>query len=174
MTLTRADVESLDATDPLRSFRDEFHVPDDVFYFDGNSLGALPRKTPERVRELVEDQWGRSLIRSWNVHGWIHYPRRVGDQIASLIGARPREVIAADTTSVNLFKLLAAGLKLAPERRVILSEKENFPTDLYIAQGLVELLGTHELRLVERSGARSGYRCGGSDGVADPRRFQKR
>ena len=149
--LTRADVESWDATDPLRSFRDEFHVPDGVVYFDGNSLGALPRKTPERVRALVEDEWGRGLIRSWNAHGWIHYPRRVGDQIASLIGAEPGEVIAADTTSVNLFKLLAAGLELAPERRVIVSEKENFPTDLYIAQGLVEHLGTHELRLVERS-----------------------
>ena len=149
--LTRADVESWDATDPLRSFRDEFHVPDGVVYFDGNSLGALPRKTPERVRALVEDEWGRDLIRSWNAHGWIHYPRRVGDQIASLIGAKPGEVIAADTTSVNLFKLLAAGLELAPERRVIVSEKENFPTDLYIAQGLVEHLGTHELRLVERS-----------------------
>ena len=151
MTVTRADVESWDATDPLRSFRDEFHVPDGVVYFDGNSLGALPRKTPERVRALVEDEWGRDLIRSWNAHGWIHYPRRVGDQIASLIGAEPGEVVAADTTSVNLFKLLAAGVKLAPERRVVVSEKENFPTDLYIAQGFVELLGTHELRLVERS-----------------------
>ena len=151
MTLTRTDVESWDATDPLAPFRDEFHVPDGVIYFDGNSLGALPRKTPERVRALVEDEWGRDLIRSWNAHGWIHYPRRIGDQIASLIGARPGEVVAADTTSVNLFKLLAAGLELAPERRVIVSEKENFPTDLYIAQGLVELLGTHELRLVERS-----------------------
>ncbi|GMR24612.1 MAG: kynureninase [Acidobacteriota bacterium] len=151
MTVTRADVESWDATDPLAVFRDEFHVPDDVVYFDGNSLGALPRKTPERVRELVEDEWGRDLIRSWNVHGWIHYPRRIGDQIAGLIGARHGEVIAADTTSINLFKLLAAGLELAPERRVIVSEKENFPTDLYIARGLVELLGTRELRLVERS-----------------------
>lgn len=151
MTLTRADVESLDANDPLRSFRDEFHVPDGVVYLDGNSLGALPKKTPERVRALVEDEWGRDLIRSWNAHGWIHYPRRIGDQIATLIGADPGEVVAADTTSVNLFKLLAAGVKLAPERTVIVSEKENFPTDLYIAQGLAELLGTHELRLVERS-----------------------
>lgn len=151
MTLTRTDVESWDATDPLAAFRDEFHVPDGVVYFDGNSLGALPKKTPARVRALVEDEWGRDLIRSWNEHGWIHYPRRIGDKIASLIGARPGEVVAADTTSVNLFKLLAAGLELAPERRVIVSEKENFPTDLYIAQGLVRLLGTHELRLVERS-----------------------
>lgn len=151
MTLTRADVESLDGSDPLRSFRDEFHVPEGVVYLDGNSLGALPKKTPERIRALIEDQWGKDLIRSWNAHGWIHYPRRVGDQIASLIGASAGEVIAADTTSINLFKLLAAGVKLAPERRVIVSEKENFPTDLYIAQGLVGLLGTHELRLVDRS-----------------------
>ena len=151
MTLTRADFESLDANDPLRSFREEFHVPDGVVYLDGNSLGALPKKTPERIRALVEDEWGHGLIRSWNAHGWIQYPRRIGDQIATLIGAEPGEVVAADTTSVNLFKLLAAGVELAPDRRVIVSEKENFPTDLYIAQGLTKLLGTHELRLVGRS-----------------------
>jgi kynureninase len=151
MTLTRADVESLDAADPLRSFRDEFHVPEGVVYLDGNSLGALPKRTPERVRTLIEDEWGRSLIRSWNEHGWIHYPRRIGDQIASLIGANPGEVVAADTTSVNLFKLLAAGVMLAPDRRVIVSEKQNFPTDLYIAQGLIGLIGDKELRLVDRA-----------------------
>lgn len=150
MTLTRADVESWDADDPLASFRDEFHVPGGVIYLDGNSLGALPRKTPERLRALIEEEWGRDLIRSWNAHDWIHLPRRVGDGIAALIGARAGEVVAADSTSTNLFKLLAAAVKLVPERRVIVSERENFPTDLYIAQGLVELLGSHELRLVER------------------------
>ncbi len=151
MNLTRADVASWDETDSLASFRDEFLLPDGVVYFDGNSLGALPRKTPERVRALVEDEWGQDLIRSWNQHEWIHFPRRVGDQVASLIGAKPGEVIAADTTSINLFKLLAAGVQLRPERRVIVSEKENFPSDLYIAQGLAGLTGTHELRLVDRS-----------------------
>jgi kynureninase len=150
MSVSRADVVSLDAGDPLRSFRDEFHVPEGVVYLDGNSLGALPKKTPERLRALVEDEWGRDLIRSWNQHDWIRFPRRIGDRIATLIGARAGEVIAADSTSVNLFKLLAAGVQLAPGRRFIVSEKKNFPTDLYIAQGLSELVGSVELRMVER------------------------
>ncbi len=146
----RQSFERLDAEDSLASVRDLFVVPDKVIYLDGNSLGALPRATPERVRALIEDEWGVSLIRSWNAHGWIQYPRKLGDKIASLVGARPGEVVAADSTSVNLFKLLAAALKLRPGRNVIVSEKENFPTDLYIAQGLTEMLGTHELRMVTR------------------------
>jgi len=151
MTLGREAVAALDQADPLASFREEFHVPDGCIYLDGNSLGALPKRTSERVQELIEREWGASLIKSWNQHGWIHYPRRVGDLIAGLIGARAGEVVAADSTSVNLFKLMAAALTLRPGRNVIVSEKENFPTDLYIAQGLAEMLGTHELRLVDRS-----------------------
>jgi kynureninase len=149
--LTREVVLSWDETDPLRSFREEFSLPEGVIYLDGNSLGALPRRTPERLRRIVEDEWGTSLIRSWNEHDWIRYPRRVGDRIAKLIGAEPGEVVAADSTSVNLFKLLGAALGLRPGRRVIVSERENFPTDLYVAQGLMALLGGHELRLVPRS-----------------------
>ncbi len=148
--VTRADLEALDARDPLTPFRERFDLPDGVIYLDGNSLGALPRPTAERVQQLVTREWGRDLIRSWNVHGWIDLPRRVGEKIARLIGAGPDEVIVCDSTSINLFKVLAAALRLRPERRTIVSDTGNFPTDLYMAQGLVELLGNrHRLRLVE-------------------------
>jgi kynureninase len=149
MTVTRADALALDRADALAPFRDRFALPDGIVYLDGNSLGALPKATPARLAELVAAEWGRDLIRSWNTHGWIDLPFRVGDKIARLIGARPGEVVVADSTSINVFKLIAATLQLRPERRVILSESENFPTDLYIAQGLIALLGgKHELRLV--------------------------
>ncbi len=141
----------LDAHDPLGSFRTEFELPDGVVYLDGNSLGALPVATAPRIAEVVREEWGRGLIQSWNDARWIEAPRRVGDKIARLIGAQAGEVIAADSTSVNLFKLLAGALKAQPGRRVILSEAGNFPTDIYIAQGLVDLLGaSHELQCVER------------------------
>ena len=149
MTVTRADALALDRADKLAPFRDRFALPDNVVYLDGNSLGALPKATPARLAELVAAEWGRDLIRSWNIHGWIDLPFRVGDKIGRLIGAEPGTVVVADSTSVNVFKLIAAALRLRPERRVILSESENFPTDLYIAQGLIALLGDkHELRLV--------------------------
>jgi kynureninase len=148
--LTRNDLAKLDAADELAHARDLFVLPDGVIYLDGNSLGALPRATPERLREAAVAQWGCDLIKSWNAHGWIDLPRRVGDKIARLIGAGPGEVVAADSTSVNLFKALAAALRLNPGRKVILSEHDNFPTDLYIAQGLSKLLGQHhELRLID-------------------------
>jgi kynureninase len=147
--LTREECRALDAADPLAEKRHEFVVPAGVIYLDGNSLGALPQATPARVAAVMEHEWGGDLITSWNKHGWIDLPRRVGDKIAGLIGAAPGEVVVADSTSINLFKVLAAALALNPGRRVILSERDNFPTDLYIAQGLIELLGhRHELRLV--------------------------
>ncbi len=149
---TSEEIATWDAADPLAPFREEFRVPEGLYYLDGNSLGALPRKTPERIRALIEDEWGHDLIKSWNAHEWIHLPRRVGDQIAQLIGAGPGEVIAADTTSINLFKMLGAALCLRPGRGIIVSEQENFPADLYIAQGLSSFLGgEHGLRLVPRS-----------------------
>ena len=148
--LTRARCAALDAQDPLAPLREEFRLPDGVLYLDGNSLGALPRATPDRVAELIEREWGQDLVTSWNKHGWIELPRRIGDKLARLIGAGSGEVVVADSTSVNLFKLLAVALRLAPSRRVILSERDNFPTDLYIAEGLTALLGQgHALRLVE-------------------------
>ena len=142
-----ADLDALDRADPLRAFRERFVVPEDVVYLDGNSLGCLPRATAARVADVVEREWGDGLIRSWNQAGWIELPRRVGDKIARLIGARAGEVVVADSTSVNLFKLLTAALALNPDRRVILTEDDNFPTDLYIAEGVAALLGV-ELRRV--------------------------
>jgi kynureninase len=148
--VSRAQCLALDAQDPLASLRDAFALPQGVIYLDGNSLGALPKATAARVAELIEKQWGQDLITSWNKHGWIELPGRIGDKIARLIGAGPGEVVVADSTSINLFKVLAAALRLNPGRRVILSERENFPTDLYMAQGLIGLLEQgHGLRLVE-------------------------
>jgi kynureninase len=147
---TRADLETLDREDPLAPFRERFVLPAGVIYMDGNSLGALPRDTPRRIADVVEREWGEGLIRSWNDAGWIDAPARVGDKIARLIGALPGTVVVADSTSVNLFKLLGAALALRPDRRVILSERRNFPTDLYIAEGVAGLLGRgHTLRLVD-------------------------
>lgn len=150
--LTRADLEALDAKDPLAPFRERFDLPEGVIYLDGNSLGALPKATVERVQNLVTREWGQDLIRSWNIHGWIDLPQRVGDKIARLIGAEPGEVIVCDSTSVNLFKVLAAALRLCPGRHVILSDTGNFPTDLYMAQGLADLLSNRcELCLVDET-----------------------
>ena len=148
--ITSGDLEALDRADPLRDFRNRFDLPDNVIYLDGNSLGAMPRETPARIREVVQDQWAHDLIRSWNLHGWIALQQRIGAKIGRLIGAREGETIVADSTSVNLFKLLEAGLDLRSTRRVVLSETSNFPTDLYIAEGLLRHLGRgHELRLAE-------------------------
>ena len=150
MPISVADLKALDEADELAPFRDEFVLPEGVIYLAGNSLGPLPRATPGRVAEVVEQEWGRGLIRSWNSAGWIGMAERVGEKIALLIGAPPGTVMAADTTSVNIFKLLSVALGSRPGRRVILSEAGNFPTDLYVAEGLVALLGAqHELRTVD-------------------------
>jgi kynureninase len=149
-TITRADLEALDRADPLRGFRDRFTLPEAVIYLDGNSLGAMPAATPGRVREVIEDEWGSDLIKSWNIHGWIEIQKRIGAKIGRLIGAREGETIVADSTTINLFKSLAAALELRPDRRVIVSERSNFPTDLYIAEGLIRHVGRgHTLRLSE-------------------------
>ncbi len=150
MAITRADLAALDRADPLAAFRQDFVMPDGIVYLDGNSLGPLPAATPARVAAVVAQEWGEGLIRSWNDAGWIGLPERVGDKIGRLLGAPPGCVIAADSTSVNVFKALGVALRLRPDRRVIVSEAGNFPTDLYIAEGLIALLGQqHELRLVE-------------------------
>lgn len=148
--MTLAELQALDRTDPLAPKRAEFLLPEGVIYLDGNSLGALPKRVVARMEQVVQAEWGQSLIKSWNLHGWIDLPQRVGARIARLIGAEPDEVIAADSTSVNLFKVLLAALELRPGRRVIVSDIDNFPTDLYIAQGIAELRGGYELRLVKK------------------------
>jgi kynureninase len=148
--LSRAALAALDGADPLAPLRDRFDLPEDVIYLDGNSLGPLPKATPGVVEDLVRRQWGQDLITSWTRHGWVDLPRQVGAKIGRLIGAGPGEVVAADSISVNLFKLIAAALQLRPGRTVVISERSNFPTDLYVAQGLQALLGGRlELRLVD-------------------------
>jgi len=147
----RAECEALDARDPLAPLRALYALPDGVIYLDGNSLGPLPRAAAGRLDACVREAWGRELIRGWNSAGWIDLAQRIGGKIARLVGADAGEVVVADTTSVNLFKVLSAALAMRAQRRVIVSERGNFPTDLYIAQGLIAQLGRgHELRLVER------------------------
>ncbi|RYX88978.1 MAG: kynureninase [Comamonadaceae bacterium] len=149
---TLEDCRALDAQDPLRSLRDLFTLPEGVIYLDGNSLGVLPAATPARVAKAVTEEWGQGLIRSWNSAGWFDLPRRIGDKIAQFVGARPGELVATDSTSINLYKVLSAALHIAaqdmPGRRFVVSERSNFPTDLYIAQSLCRSRGL-ELRLVD-------------------------
>lgn len=139
--LSRSDLYAMDAQDPLAAYRDAFVLPDGVIYLDGNSLGALPKRTRAHLAEVVDLQWGADLIRSWNTHGWIEAPRRVGARIAHLIGAKAHEVVVADSTSVNLYKLVSGALALRPDRSVILAEPGNFPTDLHVLQGIVAASG---------------------------------
>jgi kynureninase len=147
--INRADLAVLDEADPLSPVRSEFALPDGVVYLDGNSLGPPPRIVAARIAAVVADEWGQGLIRSWNDAGWMALAGRVAGKIATLIGAPSGSVAVADSTSVNLFKLLAAGVALRAERRTIVSEAWNFPTDLYIAQGLARLLDRgHTLRCV--------------------------
>jgi kynureninase len=146
--LTREDCLAQDATDALAPLRAQFDLPPGVIYLDGNSLGVLPRATAARLQDVVAHEWGTGLIRSWNSAGWIDLPQRVGDKIGRLVGARSGELVVADSTSVNLFKVLSAAAQIAraddPARRVILSERSNFPTDLYIAESVA---AQHGLRL---------------------------
>ena len=148
--MTRDECLDRDARDDLAPLRDLFDLPENCIYLDGNSLGAQPKSAPARARALIEEQWGRQLIQSWNTAGWFDLPRRLGDRIAPLIGARAGEVVVTDTTSVNLVKALAAALAMTPGRSVIVSERANFPTDLYMAEGLAGWLGRgHRLHLVD-------------------------
>ncbi len=150
--ITLQDCQALDAKDKLRPLRDLFDIPEGVIYLDGNSLGVMPKSAAARAAEVVTQEWGQGLIRSWNNAGWFSLPQRLGNRIAPLIGADPDEVVATDSTSINLFKVLSAALSIAaqdaPERKLILSERSNFPTDLYIAEGLCQERG-YTLKLVE-------------------------
>jgi len=152
MKTTLQDCRARDAQDPLRTLREQFSLPEGVIYLDGNSLGVLPKTAAARVQEAVVQEWGQGLIRSWNSAGWFSLPQRLGDKIAQLIGAKPGEVVATDSTSINLYKVLSAALHIAaqdaPQRKVIVSERSNFPTDLYIAEALCKERG-YRLQLVE-------------------------
>jgi kynureninase len=136
MNFTPEGLAALDLADPLAKYRDRFILPEGVLYLDGNSLGPLPRATPARLAEVVTREWGEGLIRSWNDVGWIDEPLRLGEKIGRVIGAEPGSVAVADSTSVNLYKLLGAALMLRPGRQTILTEAGNFPTDLYVAESL--------------------------------------
>jgi kynureninase len=154
-TPTREQCLQLDANDPLAPLRLEFDLPEGVIYLDGNSLGARPRAALARARQVVAQEWGHGLIRSWNTAGWFDLPRRLGDRLVPLIGAQAGEVVVTDTTSLNLFKALAAALRMqaagpGAQRRVIVTERSNFPTDIYMAQGLTSWLDRgYSLRLVD-------------------------
>lgn len=140
---------ALDKEDPLAHKREAFHVPANTIYFDGNSLGLLPYSVQERVSQTLHHEWGDDVITSWNKHGWIDLPVTVGDKIGRLIGAPDGQTICCDSTSINLFKVLCAALQINQGRREVLSTEDNFPTDLYMVQGIEQLLGERcTLRLV--------------------------
>lgn len=149
---TLQDCQALDANDPLRPLRDLFTLPPGMIYLDGNSLGAAPRAAAERAAAVVQQEWAQGLITSWNAAGWVDLPQRLGNQFAPWIGAGPDEVVFTDTTSINLFKVLTAAARVAredaPARRKLISERSNFPTDLYIAQSVCAEYGL-ELVLLE-------------------------
>ncbi|MCB1971286.1 MAG: kynureninase [Geminicoccaceae bacterium] len=149
--LTREELERRDAVDPLASMRELFVLPEKIIYLDGNSLGALPIAAGRAVGETVEREWGQDLITSWNRHGWIALGEDNARLLAPLIGASEDEVAICDSTSVNLFKLISAATRLRPDRRIILSDATNFPTDLYVAQGIAGFLGL-EFRQLDHPG----------------------
>ncbi len=142
---TRQDCDVRDQEDPLHELKHQFDLPAGTIYLDGNSLGVLPRATLARLQEVVQKEWGHDLIKSWNTAGWIDLPGRIGDKIARLVGAAPGELIVADSTSLNLYKALSAALRISlerdPSRKLIVSERSNFPTDLYIAESLAQQHG---------------------------------
>jgi len=139
--MTLDEAQQLDAADPLALARERFRLPEGVIYLDGNSLGALPGAAPTALASTAEQQWGEDLIASWIKHGWIDWPTRIAGKLAPIVGASPDELLIADSTSVCLFKLLAAAAGARPDRKTILTQRRNFPTDLYVLQGLADMLG---------------------------------
>lgn len=148
--LTKTDLEQWDSEDPLAHFRDKFELPENILYLNGNSLGAAPKETRERLIALFDQEWSSDLSRSWNTHGWFNLPEKVGAKISRLIGAQPHEVIVADSTSINIFKLLTSGFRMQPDRNDIVILQGDFPTDNYIAQGVADLLPEMNLRKVNK------------------------
>jgi len=140
-------IKELDQSDPLSSKREEFLIPADTIYLNGNSLGPLTKNSQQRAQEVVREQWGKDLIASWNTHAWIDLPFTTGEKIAKLIGAAQQQLVCCDSVSINLLKVLASALLIQTSRNIILSQKDNFPTDLYVAQGLETLLGPTRCKL---------------------------
>ncbi len=159
--ITRDDCLARDRDDPLATFHDAFSLPPDTIYLDGNSLGPLPRDAAQRGADVIETEWGQGLIRSWNSAGWFDLPRRLGEKVAALVGGRSGTAVVTDSTSVDLFKTASAALAVqradSPQRRVILTQRENFPTDIYVLQGLAEQLGDgYQVRLVDDADIAAG------------------
>lgn len=150
MAIDRETALQYDRDDPLAPFRERFVLRDGLIYLDGNSLGPLQKSVEERVAACLRDEWGRDLIASWNSADWYTLPQSIGGKIARLIGAGANDVVVTDSTSVNLFKVVAAALSLRPDRNVIVSERSNFPTDLYMVEGLARFAGRgHRLTLID-------------------------
>ncbi|EKU48336.1 MULTISPECIES: kynureninase [Brevibacterium] len=169
--LDRAACQRRDADDPLRGFRDDFIIPTDTIYLDGNSLGARPKGAAERAAAVIEDEWGEGLIRSWNTAGWFELPAALGEKVSGLVGGGDGSTVVTDTTSINLFKAASAALRIQaedrPERRVILTQRENFPSDIYMLQGLAEQLDDgYEVRLVDDAEVTAGFPTTMTDEVA--------
>ena len=146
--MSREQARALDADDPLREVRERFVLPDGTIYLDGTSLGALPKATSPHLFDVIERQWGEDLITSWNRHGWIEWPQRIAARLTPIVGAKPNELLIADSTTVCLFKLLGAAVAARPGRSIILTEQGNFPTDVYAAEGLINLCPGLELKAV--------------------------
>ncbi|MFN2100044.1 kynureninase [Altererythrobacter sp. MF3-039] len=149
--VTREDVLAMDASDPLSACRERFHIPDGLIYLDGNSLGPLPKRTVKHLQMVVTDHWGESLIGSWNDHDWMTLPARIGAEIALLLGAGADEVIACDSTSINIYKLVHAALAARADRSTLLVEAAGFPTDRYLVESVCEQAGGQSVRTTERS-----------------------
>jgi kynureninase len=151
--MNRSDLEQLDREDILAPFRDEFFLPEGIIYLNGNSLGAMPLKAAQRARQVVEQEWATGLIGSMNTAGWFELPLTLGQKIAPLVGAKPQEVVITDSTGIDLYKVLAAALQMQPDRRVIVMEGSNFPTNNYMVQGLLTQLGDgYTIRFAEADG----------------------
>ncbi|MFZ6757955.1 kynureninase [Undibacterium sp. Ji50W] len=152
-SITRSDCVKLDQQDPLATLREEFDLPAGVIYLDGNSLGARPKAALQRAQEVITKEWGTDLIKSWNTAGWFDLPSTLGNQLAPLIGAEVNEVVVTDTTSVNLFKAIAAALQIQspqPQRKTIITERSNFPTDIYMAEGITRWLDRgYQIQLID-------------------------
>ena len=145
-----ADLKHLDKQDPLSKYREEFFLPKNTIYFDGNSLGPVPKKTIKNLNKTINEEWGKDLINSWNKANWINLPQTLGDKIAPLLGAKSGEVVVVDSTSLNLFKVLTSALRLNKNRKKVVSESTNFPSDLYILEGVNGMLNNHyECQLID-------------------------